>query len=359
MASLTKRCRHRGAERETCGCVFYIRRREAGRDLYTPVGNDRAAAERALARAHEVPAETVASAVEAWLVTKAAGRPNSAHTYASRAKHVSAYFGAERVRSLRSEDLARFTADLLAEGYAPATVQGIYACLTATLKHAQRRGVIRALPLPPDGPGIPSPEPREHAINLSDVEAIIARMPGVHGRVAELVLLTGLRWGEVTALEPGDVEGRVLRVRRTRNRYGGTNPPKTRAGTRVVPLSQRARAILAELDLPVGGDYRRAREALVHAMGPLHRPGYGWHALRNAHADLLDAADVSVRDQAARMGHGTNFAQTLRYHGRREAGSAEALDRARQHAASGPSGGRGGLERLDEARVRRRPSARG
>ncbi len=50
MASLTKRCRHRGAQRETCGCTWYIRQRQAGRDTYTPVGADRAKAERALAR---------------------------------------------------------------------------------------------------------------------------------------------------------------------------------------------------------------------------------------------------------------------------------------------------------------------
>ena len=52
-------------------------------------------------------------------------------------------------------------ADLLVEGYKPATVQGICAAPTSTLRHAQRRGVIRELPLPPGGPGIPTRGPRE------------------------------------------------------------------------------------------------------------------------------------------------------------------------------------------------------
>jgi integrase len=88
------------------------------------------------------------------------------------------------------------------------------------------------------------------------------------------VLLTELRWGEAVALEEADVAGDVLHVRRTLTRAGTVNAPKTRAGARAVPLSPRARAILDGLDLPVGGDYRRARDALVAAMGDLHRPGW-------------------------------------------------------------------------------------
>ena len=78
----------------------------------------------------------------------AAGSPTSAPTS-----------GPTRSAASAPEDLTRFTADLLAEGYAPATVQGIYAALTSGLRHALRRGAIRALPLPPDGPGIPTPVP--------------------------------------------------------------------------------------------------------------------------------------------------------------------------------------------------------
>jgi hypothetical protein len=73
----------------------------------------------------------------------------------------------------------------------------------------------------------------------------------------------------------------------------------------------------------------------------------GWHTLRNAHASLLDRAGVSLRDAAARMGHGPNFAMTLAYGVAVEAGDATALDVVRHERAS-LSGGR-----------RRAPAARG
>lgn len=359
MASLVKRCRHRGADRETCGCTWYIRERTGGRDTYTPVGADRAAADRALRRHDAEPVETVSQTVDLWLATKTRARPNSLAVYRSRAKYVRAAVGHIPVKDLRPSDLTGLVQAMLDADYSPATVQGGYHVLTSALRHAQRRGVIRSLPLPAYGPGIPAPQPRDHRLTLPQVEQVIADMPGVWGRVAELILLTGLRWGEAVAIEVDDIDGAVVHVRRTRNRYGGTNAPKTKAGARVVPLSRRARAILRDLDLPVGGDYRASRLALVAAMGDLHQPGMGWHTIRNAHATLLDSSGVGLRDSAARMGHGHHYAQTLAYGLRSEAGSADALDKTRRRHArdASPSEGVAAPADLEEHRARRRRAA--
>lgn len=297
------------------------------------------------------------AALDLWYdakVREPGARANSLASYRGRVRHVKAWFGPMLVRQVRPEHLTQFAADQLAAGKAPATVQGIYACLTAALKHAVRRGVIRSVPVPLDGPGIPTPAARDHDLTLAEVETIIDRLPGVWGRVAELILLTGLRWGEVVAIREDDIDGSVLRVRRTQTRYGGVNPPKTKQGSRTVPLSPRAQRLIADLPLPVGGDYRRAHEALVHAMGDLHRPGMGWHSLRNAHATLLDVGGVSLRDQAARLGHGTNYAQSLAYGLRGQAGSADGLDELRRHAAPSPEPEPSGEDELSRRRARRR-----
>lgn len=356
MASLTKKCRHSRSEWEQCGCQWMVRQRVGGKDTYTPAGHDLVVAERALARTKAGADETISAALVAWLTAKERdprARPNSIAVYRSRSAHVRERLGPNSVRSIRPETLTRFVDDLLADGFAPSTVQGIYACLTATLRHAVRRGVIKSVPLPIDGPGIPMPSPRRHDLTLAQVESIVSDMPGVWGQVAELVYLTGLRWGEAVAIRPDDISGSVLHVRRTQNRYGGVNEPKTRAGIRVVPLSPRAQDLLGSMRLPVGGDYREARKALVAAMGDLHREGMGWHSIRNAHATLIETAGVTVRDQAARMGHGVNYAQTLAYGLASQAGSAEAIDAARQHAAR-PSSAPG----TDELALRRRRSSR-
>ena len=340
MAVVVKKCRHPRGEWDSCGCAWLIRSKSGGRDTYTPAGATKAEAEAALARLSRAKTESVGECLDAWYAAKARdpqARHNSLAAYRTRIGRIKAVMGHHPVRSLRPENLTAFVESQLALGLAPASVTGIYTTLTASLRHAQRRGVIAHLPLPPGGVGISQTAPRQHTLSLKDIEDVIERMPGVHGAVAELVLLTGLRWGEVVALEPGDVDGHFLRVRRTRHRGGGVNAPKTAQGYRVVPLSERARQILGDLELPVGGSYAPALRALTEALGPLHQPGIGWHVLRNAHASLLDAAGVSLRDTAARMGHGHHFAQSLAYGLATEAGDAGRLDEVR-HAASLPSG---------------------
>jgi integrase len=337
LASIEKRCRHPRADWAECSCTWYLRQRAGGRTIYTRLGPDRAKAERAAGRLAGEQGETMSEAIGQWLEAKArepGARANSLSSYRGRAAHLKAYWGPDLVRSVRPEHMSRFVHDLLAEGYAPATVRGIYTALTGTLRHAARRGVIREVPRPVDGPGIPSAPPRRHELTLAEVEMVVEAMSCTWALVAELVLLTGLRWGEAVAIERGDIEGSLLRVRRTASRHGGVNPPKTRAGDRVVPLSPRAAAILADLDLPVGGDYRNARRALLAAMADLHQPGMGWHTLRAAHATLLDSAGVSLREAAARMGHGPGFAMTLAYRVRSEAGDAGELDRARERGST-------------------------
>lgn len=340
MASLCKKCRCGRDGWDACDHTWLIRQRVGGREVYANVGADRQAAERALARLDAEPEETVTDALTVWLEAKERApdaRHNSLASYRGRVKRVERSLGHIPVRSVRPDHLTAFVVELLKEGYAPATTSGIYGTLTSALRHAQRRGVIRHLPLPPDGPGIPSVAPRTHYLSLVQVEEVIERLPEPYGKVAELVLLTGLRWGEVVAIKPGDVDGHLVRVRRTSHRGGGVNEPKTRQGRRIIPLSDRAVQLLEELDLPVGGHYWKARDALVKAMGSLHRKGMGWHTLRAAHASLLDASGVSLRESAARMGHGANYAVTFSYQLAREAGDARQLDAIRHAATSAPS----------------------
>ena len=357
MASLLKKCRHGRDSWDSCACSWYIRRRQGGRDVFIRVGSDRSVAERALARHDTVADETLSAALDAWLESKKAApdaKPNSLGTYPGRIERVRKYFGNVAVRQVRPEHLAAFVDGMLAAGLAPSTVRGAYSVLTGALRHAMRRGVIRSLPVPLDGPGIPKARRRDHDLTLSEVETIIGRLGEPWDQVAEVVLLTGLRWGEVVALRPSDIDGDYVRVRRTRNRYGGDNVPKTLNGVRVIPLSGRALQILEDMALPVEGQYGAAYDALIAAMGDMHRDGMGWHSLRNAHASLLDAAGVSLRDQAARMGHGTDYSMTLSYGLVSQAGSAGALDEARQRAA--PSSRPLPEDELAHRRARRKPA---
>lgn len=297
----------------------------------------RGKAEKALARLQRSRDETMVDAVDLWLAAKKrepGARAGSLASYRDRAGHLRAYFGTMPVRAVRPEHLTRFAADLLAEGYGPATLQGAYAVLTSTLRHAQRRGAIAALPLPPDGPGIPTPRPRGQGLTLAQVEQVIADMPGVWGKVAELILLTGLRWGEAVAIERADIDGAVVHVRRTQTRTGTVNPP------RPAPASAWCRSRHARVPSSSASSCRSAATtasplALVAAMGDL--TGRGWAGTPSAMPTpaCSDTAGVSLRGQAARMGHGHHYARTLAYGLAAEAGEAVALDKVR--AAASPS----------------------
>jgi integrase len=347
MASIVKRCRHPRPEWPECGCTWYLRDRSGGRETHLRLGPDRAAAEAMasrLAQEWSGGSERMSALCDRWLALRAAerdARPNTLITLRIRAAHVREWFGPIAVSSVRPEHVRAFVDAQRAAGRAEATIGGIYSALRGILVMALRDGLIRSLPLPPEGPGL-ARSVRRHDITLAECERVIAAIPGLWGQVAELILLTGLRWGEATAIRRDDVVGSVLMVRRTRNRRGGTNDPKTRTSKRALPLSGRALEILAGLDLPVGGSYSQARRVLVHAMREcgVWQPGMGWHTLRHAHATLLDHAGVSLRDAAHRMGHGANYAQTLAYRVAVDAGDASGLDAVR-HAAARTSGSPG------------------
>jgi integrase len=104
--------------------------------------------------------------------------------------------------------------------------------------------------------------PRQRLPTDDEIEAICHALGDrlVSGRVRLawlFALETGLRCGEICALQPGDVEGRVLTVRES----------KTDAGVRQVPMTSRAMEIWEEaggdfglVPAQVDANFRRARK---------------------------------------------------------------------------------------------------
>lgn len=316
MASLCKRCRHPRDQWDTCGCQWLIRQERNRRTVYTKVGTSRIRAEQALRRLTADTQETVSEAIDQWLAAKKLNpdaRYGTINSYNGRSHVVRVTYGHIQVRHIQPGDLTDFAQGLLRSGYAPSTARGMYAVFVAVLKHAAVRGVIHQLPLPPTGSGIPMPRERRHDITVPDLLAVIGRMPRQWGLLAELCLLTGLRVGEALAIERGDVSDGFLHVRRTRNRRGAVNGPKTRRSERLIPLDDRAQFILEELHLPVAMSYTQARRVLDDALGPLKRRGLSWHVFRHAHVTLLEQDGASLREVADRLGHGHNYTVTLGY----------------------------------------------
>ena len=138
-----------------------------------------------------------------------------------------------------------------------------------------------------------------------------------------LALTTGMRAGELIALEWGDVTATHIHVRRTITREAGrvvVGPPKSRASNRTIALPPDARQVLVEhragltlegvdspLVFPTGGggmlthsNLRRAlRTWAERAEVPLIRP----HDLRHTYASMVISAGVNASELARQLGH--------------------------------------------------------
>jgi integrase len=167
---------------------------------------------------------------------------------------------------------------------------------------------------------IPNPQPKRREVpafaSLTEVEAVAAELASPYRAIPIFAALTGLRPSEWLALERGDVDSDVVRVRRVLT-DGQLKPyGKQRGSLRDVPLPARAAEALRELpirldtrilfpsqrrsnylDLPSWR--RRHWDPAVKAAGLEHRSPY---ALRHTYASLAIAAGVSLFELARFMG---------------------------------------------------------
>lgn len=260
-----------------------------------------------------------------------------------------AYWDDTPVDGINLEHVRVFIEDMTAR-HAANYAGVIYSTFRSVMAHAQDHGLVQALPFPARS-RIKNRNTRQpNHLSVEEAERVIAALPAPYGVMAEVALLTGMRVGELAALDAGDLdrERRVLHVRATLSHDGSIGPPKTHNGLRVIPLSPRAFELLDA----AAGDGRvfsvpgidactSTMQRALTATG-LKRPGRGWHAFRHAHQTMLEASGLSIRDAAARMGHGANFVQSAAYGWVAEAGDAGAVDATRvrlRHGASTRAGG--------------------
>jgi integrase len=174
--------------------------------------------------------------------------------------HVERFFGNVRIDLVRPEDIEEWRTELARERSAH-TVNLIAGTLRAALRRAQREGILEVVPEPSRAI---SPMRRRGAperLSPAQAEAVVEALgapleEGARKRrtdgwqdAGELILLTGLRIGEVLALRPEAVHLdakpphlQVLDTRRSARRTAGS--PKTEHAERAILLSPRAVELL-------------------------------------------------------------------------------------------------------------------
>jgi len=233
--------------------------------------------------------------------------------------HLMPTFGEWRLPDISRAAIQTFLATKLREGYAWETVHHIRCALSKVLGTAEDWDYIS------DNPVRKTRLPRRECNSAQSVVAhqhvkhLISALPEPAKSIALILVLTGLRIGELLALRWKNVNlnNHVLCV--TETVYEGRfDKPKTKRSVRALPLGQEAVSTLSALRdgacepeqlvfATSSGRPLCRRNLLQRQMRPtckeLGIPTITWHALRHCHATLLDAVGAPLGTVQALLGH--------------------------------------------------------
>jgi integrase len=284
----------------------------------------------------------LADYAERWIKERPGLRPRTVELYRwLLRRHITPTLGPVPLGKIDTPLVREWRAKLLTDGVSQTMAAKSYRLLRAVLMTATNED--RIIPRNPcQVRGADKEPPRERRV-LSTAE-VVALADAVPARYRALILLTtfaSLRFGEVTALERGDVdlEAGTVRVRRAYVEVRGqglvAGLPKSRAGVRTVSIPgavvEVVREHLAEhaatgtlvFTGTNGAALRRGNfNQLVKwrkTVADLGLDGLRFHDLRHTGNTLAARSGVSTRDLMARMGHDSMQAAIIYQHATAEA----------------------------------------
>jgi integrase len=271
-----------------------------------------------------------------WLSSHRQIKASTRVAYESQLRlQIGRFIGERPIAALTVDDMADLVAEMEAHGYQPATIQNAYATAKAVLDYAVRRGLLTANParlLP--GRERPRVVPhRARVLTATEIRVLLGAAREPYRTVFALAIFAGLRSGEISGLQFGDIDlmnGRLHVRRQAQN--GQLVPPKTENAVRIVALIEPLPAILdrykgrcsqiesdALLFLDKGKPLLSPRlcynlRRTAERAGIEHHadePPIRFHDLRHTAASIMIAARADVAFVARQLGHATP-ATTLR-----------------------------------------------
>ncbi|PNL17876.1 tyrosine-type recombinase/integrase [Micrococcus sp. FDAARGOS_333] len=209
-----------------------------------------------------------------------------------------------------------------------------YRLLRTVCAQAVRDGLIPTNPVQVKGAAT-APHPERRPLDPSEAAALAEAVPARFRAAVLVAVWSGLRPGEVFALQRADVDtnaGTLTVARTLLNRNGPAQfgPPKTAAGRRTVALPRRIADALAEhLDAYTDEaadalvfttthglaltNTRRCR-ILAEPRARIGRPDVTWHHMRHTGATLAAQAGATQAELQRRIGHASPRAAALYQH---------------------------------------------
>jgi len=266
---------------------------------------------------------TFADFTKEWLGTyvRANTRPATQRLYGhTLSRHLVPAFGSCPLSEIDIAKIERFKTAKLAQGQSCSTINLYANILKKCLHDAVEWGYLAA---PPKIKMLKQPARTFDFLSRQEADGLISAMgAGTWRAMATVALNTGMRIGELCALQWPDIDfqGKQLVVRR--GVYAGKLGPPKNNRERQIPLSEEAMTALSELprnntfvfvlgrDAPI--EYRKAQSRLARACRQAGLRRIGWHVLRHTFASWLCADGVPIVVVKALLGH-ASIEMTMRY----------------------------------------------
>jgi integrase len=236
--------------------------------------------------------------------------------------HLIPTFGEQRLSDISREAIQTFLITKLRGGLSWETVHHFRCALSKVLGSAEEWGYIA------DNPARKARLPRrEHKSERSilapaQIRRLIVALPEPTKSAVTLLVMTGLRIGELLALRWKSVDLGVQALRITETVYEGHfDTPKSKRSVRSIPIGPKAISTLSVLRKVAddsdglvfstrAGQPLCRRNLLHRQLQPtcekLGLPKITWHSLRHCHATLLDAVGAPLGTVQAQLGHASS-----------------------------------------------------
>ena len=244
-------------------------------------------------------------------------------------KHLIPYFCSSKLLNISASNIQEYVSLKLSDGLAPKTVNNHLVPLKEMFKHAVIWGYLR------DNPSQYVEKPRVEKEEMDfltpeEIRLFLGEVNGEHYALFMTAVFTGLRRGELLALQWGDIEFRTGNIAVRRSLYKGNfTSPKSKSSVRKVVMSPALAGVLKkhkfqampnkhDLLFVNGVGNTIDADTLVRRqfLPALRRAGIRkirFHDLRHSYATLLVSQGENIKFVLSQMGHSSIQTKLDRY----------------------------------------------
>jgi integrase len=283
-----------------------------------------------------------------WIEERPGLRPKTVRIYRDLLRlHIAPPLATVTVGALTLARVRRWRKGLLDSGVSRDATAKAYRLLRAIMNTALDDGLVKRNPCRIKGADRED-SPERPVLTVRQVYAL-ADAAGPYRALILLTTFASLRWGELVALSPGDINLDACTVRVTRQlAYDGDGwsfgPPKSKAGRRVVSfpalivpdlrkhLDALPDDVLMVFTSPNGAVLHNSnfrRRVWLPALEAVGLSGIHLHDLRHTGNQLAADAGANLRELMTRMGHDSTRAALIYQHStdQRQRAIADAIDK--------------------------------